>query len=180
MRTDRRAACPPRASIFATGVKTERVTTEAGFFALSLLPTGQYTVTVTATGFQTLTQTRVVVDALDSIPSRLALADTCADLGVPLVHGAIGGWYGQVTTQFPGDETIQLLYGRWVEGKGIEQQLGNPSFTPALVASIQTAEVCKILLGVGSLLRNRKLSINLLEMEFEEVAFEPLAAAVGE
>ena len=124
-------------------------------------------------GTELLRGAQVVVDALDSIPTRLALAETCAELGVPLVHGAIGGWYGQVTTQFPGDDTIQKLYSRWVEGKGVEQQLGNPSFTPALVASIETAEVCKILLGEGETLRNRKLSINLLDMQFEEVIFKP-------
>ncbi len=131
-------------------------------------------------GTELLRGAQVVVDALDSIPTRLALAETCAELGVPLVHGAIGGWYGQVTTQFPGDDTIQKLYSRWVEGKGVEQQLGNPSFTPALVASIETAEVCKILLGEGETLRNRKLSINLLDMEFEEVVFKPHLVAIGE
>jgi len=124
-------------------------------------------------GTELLRDAQVVVDALDSIPTRLALAETCAELGVPLVHGAIGVWYGQVTTQFPGDNTIQKLYSQWVEGKGVEQQLGNPSFTPAVIASIETAEVCKILLGEGETLRNRKLSINLLDMQFEEVIFKP-------
>ncbi len=124
-------------------------------------------------GTELLRDAQVVVDALDSIPTRLALAETCAELGIPLVHGAIGGWYGQVTTQFPGDNTIQKLYSQWVEGKGVEQQLGNPSFTPAVIASIETAEVCKILLGEGETLRNRKLSINLLDMQFEEVIFKP-------
>ena len=131
-------------------------------------------------GDEFLRDAQVVVDALDSIPTRLALAATCADLGIPMVHGAIGGWYGQVATQFPGDDTIQRLYGRWVEGKGVEQQLGNPSFTPALVASIETAEVCKILLGEGETLRNRKLSINLLDMEFEEVMFDRHLLAAGD
>ena len=131
-------------------------------------------------GEELLHDADVVVDALDSIPTRLALAETCAELDVPLVHGAIGGWYGQVATQYPGDDTIQRLYGRWVEGKGVEQQLGNPSFTPAVIASIQTAEVCKILLGVGEPLRNRKLFINLLDMEFEEVSLGRHLLAVGE
>src|ERR1035437_7962617 len=48
----------------ATGVQTVRVTTDAGVFALPLLPAGEYTVTVTATGFQTVTQTHVIVEAL--------------------------------------------------------------------------------------------------------------------
>jgi len=124
-------------------------------------------------GAELLSGADVVVDALDSIPTRLALAATCTELVTPLVHGAIGGWYGQVATQFPGDDTIQRLYGRWVSGKGVEQQLGNPSFTPALVASLEAAEVCKILLGQGETLRFRKLVINLLDMEFEEVRFDP-------
>ncbi|GLI39348.1 HesA/MoeB/ThiF family protein [Geobacter hydrogenophilus] len=122
---------------------------------------------------------QVVVDALDSVPTRLALADSCDSLGLTLVHGAISGWFGQVTTQFPGDGTIRQLYSRWVEGKGAEQHLGNPSFTPAVVASIEVAEVCKILLGSGTPLRNRKLSINLLEMEFEEIVLAGLDRAVG-
>jgi molybdopterin/thiamine biosynthesis adenylyltransferase len=124
-------------------------------------------------GQELLQGSHVVVDALDSIPARLALCQTCADSGIPLIHGAIAGWYGQVTTQLPGDDTIQRLYSRWVEGKGAEQHLGNPSFTPAIVASIQTAEVCKLLLGLGKALRSRNLLINLLDMSFEEIIFEP-------
>ncbi|WP_306535886.1 HesA/MoeB/ThiF family protein [Geobacter sp.] len=122
----------------------------------------------------------VVVDALDSVPTRLALADSCDGLGLPLVHGAIGGWFGQVTTQFPGDRTIRLLYDRWVEGKGLEQQMGNPSFTPAVIAGIQTAEVCKLLMGTGDTLRNRQLCINLLTMEFEEVELSSPDCAIGQ
>jgi molybdopterin/thiamine biosynthesis adenylyltransferase len=114
----------------------------------------------------------VVVDALDSIPTRLALAKTCAKLDVPLIHGAIAGWYGQVTTQFPGDTMIESMYSRWTEGKGAESQLGNPAFTPAVIASIETAEVCKVLLRVGSTLRSRKLVVNLFDMSFDEIVFE--------
>jgi hypothetical protein len=51
----------------------------------------------------------------------------------------------------------------------VEQQLGNPSFTPAVAASLEVAEVCKVLLGQGALLRNRKLAFNLLDMEMDEI-----------
>ena len=134
----------------------------------------------TENAHELLHNVQVVVDALDSVPTRLALASSCDSLGLPLVHGAIGGWFGQVTTQFPGDGTIRQLYNRWVEGKGLEQQLGNPAFTPAVVASIEVAEVCKILLGCGDTLRNRKLNINLLDMEFEEIRLDGRDKAVGQ
>jgi molybdopterin/thiamine biosynthesis adenylyltransferase len=122
-----------------------------------------------ANGRELLNRARIVVDALDSIPARLEVADVCEELGIPLVHGAIAGWYGHVVTQFPGDKGIQAIYRNWVEGKGIEKQLGNPSFTPAVVASIEAAEVCKIALGEGRPLRGRKLSLDLLDMEFHEI-----------
>src|SRR5690348_2715672 len=51
----------------ATGVKTDRKTTDAGVFVVSLLSAGEYTVTVTAVGFQVLNQTHVMVDALATV-----------------------------------------------------------------------------------------------------------------
>jgi molybdopterin/thiamine biosynthesis adenylyltransferase len=110
----------------------------------------------------------IVADALDSIPTRLELAEICNDLRIPLVHGSIAGWYGQVISQFPGENTLQRIYDGSRE-KGIETELGNPSFTPAVVASIEAAEVCKILLGEGSPLRSKMLAIDLLDMEIIEV-----------
>ncbi|MFZ4857898.1 MAG: HesA/MoeB/ThiF family protein [Desulfuromonadaceae bacterium] len=118
-----------------------------------------------ANGGELLNGCRVVVDALDSIQVRLELAEVCSTMNMPLVHGAIAGWFGHVTTQFPGDTTLQSIYRSWKGGKGVEQTLGNPSFTPAVVASIEVAEVCKLLLGQGVTLRGRQLIIDLLSME---------------
>ncbi|MCA0386210.1 MAG: HesA/MoeB/ThiF family protein [Firmicutes bacterium] len=108
----------------------------------------------------------VVVDALDSNSARLILLDACRDLDIPLVHGAIGGWFGQVSTVFPEDEFIRSRV-RGMANKGIEKQIGNPSFTPACIASIQVAEVVKVLLGRGELLREKIMFIDLLNNEIE-------------
>ena len=108
----------------------------------------------------------IVVDALDNMSSRKILARGCAELKIPLVHGAIAGWYGQVSTIMPGDNTMERLY-HGDENKGIEVELGNPSFTPALVASVQVAEVTKVLFGKGELLQNKLLTLNLLNQEYE-------------
>ena len=50
-----------------TGVETSRKTTDAGFFVLTPLQPGEYTVTVKADGFQTLIQKSMVVVALGNI-----------------------------------------------------------------------------------------------------------------
>jgi molybdopterin-synthase adenylyltransferase len=110
----------------------------------------------------------VVVDALDSIDSRLTLEKLCEEKNMPLIHGAIAGWYGQVTTILPGDKTLTKFY----KGKdliGAEKKLGNPSFTPALVASIQVSEVVKLLINRGELLSKKILLIDLLNQDYEIV-----------
>lgn len=114
---------------------------------------------------------QVVVDCLDRVTTRRELAEVCSALGVPLVHGAIAGWYGQVSTILPGSESIDKIYAHATEEKGVEQNMGNPSFTPAVVASFEVAEVCKLLLGKGALLDGRVLHIDLYEMETTEISF---------
>jgi molybdopterin/thiamine biosynthesis adenylyltransferase len=100
----------------------------------------------------------VVVDALDTLPTRLVLQEVAQSLGIPVVHGAIGGYIGQVMTVFPGDEGLYALYGRGdVPERGIEARLGNPAATPMMVAAWQIQEVIKILLDTGEPLRDRML-----------------------
>jgi molybdopterin/thiamine biosynthesis adenylyltransferase len=107
----------------------------------------------------------VVADGLDSVSSRRTLSMACAELNLPLVHGAIGGWYGQVTTQYPGDTKVMEIYSRFKEEQGIEKVMGNLSFTPAVIASLQAAEACRLILGYDRTFDNRLLFINLLSMD---------------
>lgn len=100
----------------------------------------------------------VVVDALDRLPTRLMLQEVAQKMGIPMVHGAIAGYVGQVMTIFPGDGGLRALYGGGsVPQQGIEVQLGCPAATPMMVAAWQVQEVLKILLGRGQLLRHKML-----------------------
>jgi len=102
-----------------------------------------------------------VVDALDHIPLRLALQDAAGAAGVPLVHGAIAGFTGQVMTILPGDPGLRLVYpGDNLPEHGVERSLGNPAATPMMVAAWQVQEVVKLLLGRGELLRHRLLVLD--------------------
>ena len=108
----------------------------------------------------------MVLDGLDSVGGKLMLQRICKSLEISMVHGAIDGWFGQVTTIFPGNDTLSLIY---EEGREVSQEQGNPSFTPAVVAGIQAAEAVKVLLGYEDVLQRKMLFIDLFSGEIQRV-----------
>ncbi|MCX7681636.1 MAG: HesA/MoeB/ThiF family protein [Anaerolineae bacterium] len=105
----------------------------------------------------------VVVDALDRLPTRLMLQDGAQALGIPMVHGSIAGFLGQVMTILPGDTGLRGLYGHQenLPERGLEAHLGTPAATPMAVAAWEVQEVIKILTGRGDLLRHRLLVMDM-------------------
>ena len=114
----------------------------------------------------------LVVDCLDNIETRHVVAKQCAELAIPMVHGAIGGFYGQVANIFPGDGMMDKIYAKQNhQVEGIEKKLGNPPFIPQAIAAIQCSEGLKILSGKGRVLRNELLYIDLWDNSFEIITF---------
>lgn len=111
--------------------------------------------------FRILNGCDLAIDCLDSRAARKLLDSMCAECNIPYIHGAIGGFYGQVSTIFPGDDTLAKIYGQ-SSAAGIEQELGNPAFIPQMVAAIQCCEALKVLCGKGETLRNTLMYIDLL------------------
>lgn len=114
----------------------------------------------------------VAVDALDNISSRLILSRQAQKKGIPLVHGAIAGFTGQVMTVLPSGKGLETVYGGACADKGIETGLGNPAPTPALVAALQAQEVIKIITGKGKVLANRLLHVDTESNFFEMIELE--------
>lgn len=113
----------------------------------------------------------VIIDAVDGVASRLALQHLAEKLGVPLVHGAVAGWHGQVATLFPGDRIIDSLYHTGMAGASPEpaRPVSNLSFGPALIGSLEAAEAIKVLIRKKSILRSRLLLVDLLGFEFRTI-----------
>lgn len=113
-------------------------------------------------GHELLEGAQIVVDALDSLPARMTLQEIARDMQVPLVHGAIAGYTGQVTIVFPDDPGLASIYGPGPYPEhGIETTLGNPTATPMMVAAWQIQQVVKYVIGsTEGLLRNRLLILD--------------------
>ncbi|HSW64163.1 MAG TPA: HesA/MoeB/ThiF family protein [Dissulfurispiraceae bacterium] len=109
----------------------------------------------------------VIVDALDSFDARAELAAACRALGRPFVHGAIGGWHGQFGMQAAGSSVLEQWLGTCRGKSGIEEQLGNPSFTPPFIASLQVAGAIRILLGKDDMAWGKVFFCDLRQMAFD-------------
>lgn len=106
----------------------------------------------------------LVLDALDTPAGKRMLQTVCCNTRIPLIHGAVEGWFGQVTTVLPGDDSLSRLYPCPNVSSSKE---GTLSFAPALIASIQAAEALKLLLGKPCALRGKVLFADLLANRFD-------------
>jgi molybdopterin/thiamine biosynthesis adenylyltransferase len=112
-----------------------------------------------------LTSCDVVVDCLDNLPARFMVEDACRGLHRPMVSAAVAGASGHVTTIFPEDRGLRLIYGEpeYLPLKGAETSLGTVPFCVTFLAALECAEVAKILLGKGAPLRGKLLVTDLMD-----------------
>ncbi len=104
----------------------------------------------------------LVIDCLDNLPSRFDLEAVCGQLNIPMIHGAIAGFIGQLAVIRPKQPVLSNIYGSINDSgakQGIEVQLGNPAYTPAMLGSYQAAEAVKILAGLEGVLPSGKMLI---------------------
>jgi molybdopterin/thiamine biosynthesis adenylyltransferase len=106
----------------------------------------------------------VVVDCLDNLPTRFHVEDACRRIVRPLVSAAVAGVSGHLTTIYPEDRGLRLLYGEPENAplKGAETSLGTVPFAVVFLAALECAEVTKIILGRGTPLRHKLLVADLL------------------
>jgi len=107
-------------------------------------------------------------DCLDNVPDRLTLAQMCSAAGVPLVHGAVGAWCGQVGVIWPGAGALDQLYRNC---RRDVRRVGVLPFTAATAASLMAAEGAKVLTGKRTDRELQVLFFDLLENEWHTIAF---------
>jgi len=117
----------------------------------------------------------VVVDGADNFPARYVLNDASVKLGIPVVHGSIFRFEGQVSVfdpkrgptyrdMLPEPPSPELAPNCAVAGV-----LG---VLPGIVGSIQAIEAIKLILDLGDPLVGRLLIFDALDMEFSEYGLQ--------
>lgn len=123
-------------------------------------------------GAELLEGAAAAVDALDNIPDRLVLQALCEKAGIPMVHGAIAGFEGQVFTVMPGSSGLKNLY---EDGQAAapapESVLGVPAITPMMIGGLQVMEVIKILLNRGTPFADTMVYVDLEIAHLEKFRF---------
>jgi molybdopterin/thiamine biosynthesis adenylyltransferase/rhodanese-related sulfurtransferase len=115
----------------------------------------------------------VILDGTDNFPTRYLVNDASVWHGIPVVHGSIYRFEGQVTVFDPSNgPCYRCLYPAppppelapsCAEG-------GVLGVLPGIVGSLQASEALKLVLGVGETLAGRLLLFDALHTTFDEVA----------
>ncbi len=110
-----------------------------------------------------------ILDAMDNLPTRYVLNRCSIEKGIPFIHGAVYGFEGRVMTVLPGKSAcLRCLY----RGTLPPEKFPVIGVVPAVIGCIQATEAIKYLLGIGTLLTNRFLLYDGLELTFNEFAVE--------
>ena len=101
-----------------------------------------------------------LVDCTDNKETKIYLSKLSNKRHMPLLHGACGGWYGQIGWVSPSCNLIEDLYG--AEEAGLEKILLNPPFIVNAVASIMASEFVKMIKNDPHIVLDELLLIDLL------------------
>ena len=109
----------------------------------------------------------VIVDCLDNFETRFLLDEYSQRKRVPLVHGAVEGTFGQVTTIMPGvTKSLREIFPKMGTKK---EKFPIVGATAGVIGSIQAMEVIKLLTGIGEPLFNKLLIVDLAYNTFDVV-----------
>jgi adenylyltransferase/sulfurtransferase len=107
-----------------------------------------------------------IVDAMDNLPTRYLLNKAAINNNIPFFHGAVYGFEGRAMTVIPGQTAcLKCVY------RGIIPREKFPviGVAPGIIACIQATEAIKYIVGIGTLLNNRLLVYDGLNLKFTEL-----------
>ena len=113
----------------------------------------------------------VVVDGTDNFQTRYLINDASVKTGIPVVHGSIFQYEGQITVFDPKNgPTYRDVFPEPPESGTAPNctEAGVLGVLPGIVGSIQALETIKLILEIGEGLSGRLIVFDALEMSFHE------------
>ena len=107
----------------------------------------------------------IVVDGTDNAMVRYVISDMCQALGKTYVYGAICGFEGQVSVLCRGKATYRTLYPDEQDLKDAHAAKAVIGVTPAIVGSVEAAQVLQLICGYGEPLTDKLWTIDLRTMQ---------------
>jgi molybdopterin/thiamine biosynthesis adenylyltransferase/rhodanese-related sulfurtransferase len=111
----------------------------------------------------------IVVDGTDNFPTRYLVNDAALKLRIPVVHGSIFRFEGQVTVFDPFNGPCYRCFVPEPPPAELAPscaEAGVLGVLPGIVGSIQALEAIKLILGIGEPLVGRLLTFDALEESF--------------
>ncbi|MCS4542119.1 MAG: molybdopterin-synthase adenylyltransferase MoeB [Euryarchaeota archaeon] len=126
-----------------------------------------------------------VLDGSDNFPTRFLINDACVIQKKPIFHGSVFRFEGQVTTIIPGETPCYRCIFPEQPPEGLIpscQEGGVLGTVPGTIALIQSTEVLKYILKIGTLLKGRLLIYDAINMAFNEFQInkDPKCPVCGE
>jgi molybdopterin/thiamine biosynthesis adenylyltransferase len=119
-----------------------------------------------------LTGWDVIVDGGDNFPTRYLVNDASLLLRVPVVHGSVYRFEGQVTVFWPGHgPCYRCLYPAPPPPELAPScaEAGVLGILPGVIGLLQATEAVKLILGIGTPLAGRLLAFDALAGAFQEL-----------
>ena len=127
----------------------------------------------------------VVIDGTDNFPTRYLLNDAALRANIPVVHGSVFRFEGQLTVFKPYDgPCYRCLYPEPPPAALAPScaEAGVLGVLPGIIGLLQATETIKLLLGIGDPLVGRLMTYDALAGEFSELRLfrDPNCPACGE
>ncbi len=112
-----------------------------------------------------------IVEGTDNFPSKFLVNDACVFLNKPFSQGGILRFDGQTMTHVPGSTCYRCVFESPPPRGAVPScsEAGVLGVVAGMVGIIQATETLKYLLGIGELLVDKVLYLNVLSMEFTTI-----------